>query len=53
MHGYGIHVRDRSSDPGCEGCVRITIGTTEQMDRTLAALEATVRAMSIGKGSLA
>jgi len=53
MHGHGIHVRDRSSDPGCEGCVRITIGTAEQMDRTLAALEATVRAMSIGERSLA
>lgn len=27
----GILVRDRSSDPGCEGCVRITVGTDEQM----------------------
>jgi histidinol-phosphate aminotransferase len=53
MHSHGILVRDRSSDPGCEGCVRITIGTAEQMDRMLAALEATVRAMSIGKGSFA
>ena len=27
----GILVRDRSADPGCDGCVRITIGTSEQM----------------------
>ena len=53
MGNRGILVRDRSSDPGCEGCVRITVGTTEQMDLMLVALEATVRAMSIGKRSLA
>ncbi len=27
----GVLVRDRSADPGCQGCVRITIGTREQM----------------------
>lgn len=31
MSAGGVLVRDRSSDPGCEGCVRITIGTREQM----------------------
>jgi histidinol-phosphate aminotransferase len=30
MRERGILVRDRNSDPGCEGCVRITIGTAEQ-----------------------
>jgi histidinol-phosphate aminotransferase len=30
MRKRGILVRDRSSDPGCEGCVRITVGTTKQ-----------------------
>ena len=29
----GILVRDRSSDPGCEGCVRITLGPREHTDR--------------------
>jgi histidinol-phosphate aminotransferase len=53
MGNRGILVRDRSSDPGCEGCVRITVGTTEQMDLMLATLEATVRAMSVGERSLA
>ena len=30
MRQRGILVRDRSADPGCEGCVRITIGTTRK-----------------------
>ena len=25
----GILVRDRNSDPGCEGCVRLTVGSNE------------------------
>jgi histidinol-phosphate aminotransferase len=39
MRQRGILVRDRSSDPGCDGCVRITVGTTKQMDEVLPALE--------------
>ena len=35
MRSRGILVRDRNSDPGCEGCVRITVGTNEQTDRLL------------------
>lgn len=31
MHARRVLVRDRSGDPGCDGCVRITIGTREQM----------------------
>lgn len=38
MHRRGVLVRDRSSDPGCEGCVRITIGTREQMDACVKAM---------------
>src|SRR3974390_243473 len=38
MRQRGILVRDRSADPGCDGCVRITIGTAEQMDRLLTRL---------------
>jgi histidinol-phosphate aminotransferase len=33
MRARGILVRDRSRDYGCEGCVRITLGTTEQTAR--------------------
>ena len=38
MRTRGILVRDRSRDYGCEGCVRITIGTREHTTRLLAAL---------------
>ena len=38
MRRHGILVRDRSSDCGCEGCVRITCGPREHGDRLLAAL---------------
>ena len=31
----GIIVRDRSHIPGCEGCLRITVGTPEENDRLL------------------
>jgi histidinol-phosphate aminotransferase len=39
MSDHGILVRDRSADPGCDGCVRITIGTPEQMRHVLAAIQ--------------
>jgi hypothetical protein len=35
MRRRGILVRDRNSDPGCAGCVRITVGLREQTDRLL------------------
>ncbi len=38
MRDRSILVRDRSSDPGCDGCIRITAGTRPQMDAALAAL---------------
>ncbi|HMD77257.1 MAG TPA: histidinol-phosphate transaminase [Terracidiphilus sp.] len=47
MRGAGVLVRDRSSDPGCDGRVRITVGTREQMRHAVAALNealATLRA---------
>jgi len=34
-----IFIRNRSSEPGCEGCVRITAGVVEHTERCLAALE--------------
>jgi len=39
MSAAGVLVRDRSNDPGCDGCVRITIGTREQMRGAAVALE--------------
>jgi histidinol-phosphate aminotransferase len=47
MHAAGVLVRDRSGDPGCDGRVRITIGTREQMRTAVLALNqslATLRA---------
>jgi len=38
MRAQGILVRDRSADPGCDGLVRITIGTREQMRQAAAAI---------------
>jgi histidinol-phosphate aminotransferase len=42
MRSRGILVRDRSRDYGCEGCVRITVGTTEQTARLLQSLRETM-----------
>lgn len=39
MNAAGVLVRDRSNDPGCDGRVRITIGTREQMQTAAAALK--------------
>jgi histidinol-phosphate aminotransferase len=43
MRERGILVRDRSRDPGCEGCVRITLGSAEQTDCLLSALRETLQ----------
>lgn len=43
MRERGVLVRDRSSDPGCDGCVRITIGTREQTARGAEAMEQTLK----------
>jgi len=49
MRAAGVLVRDRSSDPGCDGRVRITIGTREQMQHAIAALHQTMAALRSGK----
>jgi len=40
-----VLVRDRSADPGCEGRVRVTIGTQEQMKKAIVALKETMAAL--------
>jgi histidinol-phosphate aminotransferase len=42
MRAHGVLLRDRSSDPGCDGYVRITIGLMEQVETGLAALKASL-----------
>ena len=48
MRNSGVLVRDRSSDPGCDGRVRITIGIREQMQQAIVALNNTVAALNLG-----
>jgi len=43
MKARGILVRDRSSDFGCSGCVRITAGWKEHTERMLVALHETLK----------
>jgi len=50
MSAAGVLVRDRSSDPGCEGCVRITIGTREQMRQAAAAFNRVLAALKTKGG---
>jgi histidinol-phosphate aminotransferase len=47
MSAAGVLVRDRSSDPGCDGCVRITIGTREQMRQAVVALNETLSTLKL------
>lgn len=39
MHARGVLVRDRSADPGCDGCVRVTVGSRGQMKAAIAAFD--------------
>jgi histidinol-phosphate aminotransferase len=43
MRTYGVLLRDRSSDPGCDGFVRITIGVEEHVKQGLAALQLSLK----------
>ena len=49
MRDRGILVRDRSRDYGCQGCVRITLGSREQTDKLLAALHETLHEIGVLK----
>lgn len=51
MRGRGILVRDRSSDPGCEGCVRITLGPRAHADRLLNALQESLEQLGLAQGA--
>ncbi len=48
MSTAGVLVRDRSSDPGCDGRVRITIGTRQQMRQAALVLNETLAALRAG-----
>jgi histidinol-phosphate/aromatic aminotransferase/cobyric acid decarboxylase-like protein len=38
----GVYLRDRGTEAGCEGCIRITAGIVEHTRRGLAVLEEVV-----------
>jgi histidinol-phosphate aminotransferase len=42
MRERGVLLRDRSTDPGCDGYVRITIGIEEHVTKGLAALKSSL-----------
>ena len=46
MRERGILVRDRSRDPRCDGCVRISVGSSQQTDRLIVALREAVAAVA-------
>jgi histidinol-phosphate aminotransferase len=43
LRARGILVRDRHTDPGCEGCVRLTVGSEKHTQTLIAALRQVVR----------
>jgi histidinol-phosphate aminotransferase len=46
----GILVRDRNSDPGCEGCVRLTVGSREHTQILISALRDVVEELKLSSG---
>ncbi len=49
MRARGILVRDRSSDHGCAGCVRITLGSNEDNTRLLTVLAEVLSEIGLGE----
>jgi histidinol-phosphate aminotransferase len=39
LRAKGIYVRDKSADPNCRGCIRVTTGTVEATEAAVAAME--------------
>lgn len=39
LRSLGIIIRNRNSEPGCEGCVRITIGSDAENERLVSAMK--------------
>jgi histidinol-phosphate aminotransferase len=46
LRARGILVRDRNSDPGCEGCVRLTVGSSEHTRILIDALREVVEQLT-------
>jgi histidinol-phosphate aminotransferase len=49
MRTHGVLLRDRSSDPGCDGFVRITIGIEDHVTKGLEALKSSLEEIGWSK----
>src|SRR4030088_1045628 len=49
LRDRGILVRDRHTDPGCEGCVRLTVGSDEHSQILIGALRNVVEELGLPK----
>jgi histidinol-phosphate aminotransferase len=47
LRDRGILVRDRHTDPGCEGCVRLTVGSDEHTATLIGALREVVEQLRL------
>jgi histidinol-phosphate aminotransferase len=47
LRARGILVRDRSTDPGCEGCVRLTVGSDDHTQTLVRALREVVAQLEL------
>jgi histidinol-phosphate aminotransferase len=47
LRAHGILVRDRNSDPGCEGCVRLTVGSIDHTRTLITALRDVVEKIGL------
>jgi histidinol-phosphate aminotransferase len=50
LRDRGILVRDRHSDPSCEGCVRLTVGSDEHTETLIVALRHVVERLGLRRG---
>jgi histidinol-phosphate aminotransferase len=50
LRDRGILVRDRHTDPGCEGCVRLTVGTDDHTQFLIDALRDVVERLGLRAG---
>lgn len=39
LRARGIYIRNKSADPGCDGCIRVTTGVVAATDAAIAAME--------------
>jgi len=50
LRSRGILVRDRNTDPGCEGCIRLTVGSDEHTETLIGALRDVVERLGLRRG---